>query len=112
MKTIDRMLLATLAAGLWLIIGLQLMQQQNAVAQEVDAQVEAQEQTDARVPPTQLNASEIVGLDARIERVLRDRQLTPRSISGLDQHIRSVVRRCRVNGGTRGNRISNASISC
>ena len=112
MKSIDRILLATLGAGFWLLAGLQIVQFTAANAQEQKPVVVSEEQRRTQQAGQQLNATEIVGLEAQIERILRERQLSPRSIAGLDQHIRSIVRRCRVSGGTTGNRISNASITC
>ena len=112
MRPIDRFLIGALATGIWLLLAVELIQHRPAFAQDRSIANETTEPAEPTKEGLIVNATEIIGLDAYIETVLRQRQLNPRSIAGLDQHIRSVVRRCRVNGGTTGNRISNASITC
>ena len=112
MKTIDRLLVATLTAGIWALIALQVASHPTTYAQETTEAQPLQEPAVAPRGRDSVNATEIVGLRAQIEQVVRQHQFRPQSISGLDQFVRSVVRNCRVNGGTTGGRISNASISC
>ena len=112
MNYIDRILVAALATGLWTLVALQIVSNTAAFAQTELRQAGAA--TDGSTPQQSsiLNATEIVGLDAQIAKALREQQIRPQAISGLDQHIKSIVRNCRVNGGTSGGRITYASISC
>jgi hypothetical protein len=112
MKLIDRLLITSLVAGVWALVCLQLLSNEPAHAQDQASPEKVQNDHDRNADRTPINATEIVGLTALIEKTLRQQQVRATSIGGLDQHIRSVVRGCRVNGGTTGGRISNASISC
>ncbi len=112
MKKIDRILTVALMIGVWALVVLQVVSVARTRAEETSASGQDRQAETAQFEGQALNATEIVGLSALIENALRDSQIRPSSISGLDQHIKSVVRGCRVNGGVTGGRISYASISC
>ena len=111
MKHFDRFLIAALATGIWTLVAMQA----TSIGDGYAAQSEAA--TDADEPPAvpqqlgTIQASDVIGLDALIERSIRDQQ-RPQSIRGLDQYVKSIVRRCRISGSVRGDRISSASITC
>jgi len=112
MTHLDRILIGTLAAGVWTLIALQGFSGNQTFAQD-EPLIEQSEGDETTLMRRDLvNATEIVGLNALIEKVIRDAPLRPQSISGLDQYVKSVVRGCRVSGGVTGDRISYASISC
>ena len=112
MTQIDRFLSAALVAGIWTVIALQLIAINQTSAQETPAIEQLQSGDETQIEDGVMNATEIVGLKALVEKVVRDSQLRPQSISGLDQYIRTVVRGCKVSGGITGDRISYATISC
>ncbi len=105
MKPIDRFILGALAVGVWTLIAIHM-----ATSYAQEAESDAQPEPPIRQPGI-IQASDIIGLDALIERSIATRQ-RPQSIVGLDQYVRSIVRRCRVSGSVTGNRISSASITC
>ena len=108
MQQVERFLIGALAMGIWTLVAMQATSVGNA--QERPA-IE-QEKSDIQMDSQTIHAKEIVGLSALIEKIIRDRQTTPQSIPGLDQHIKSVVRGCRVTGSVRDDRITSANISC
>ena len=112
MTQIDRFLSAALVAGIWTVIALQLIANNQTSAQETPAIEQHHSGYETQIEDGVMNASEIVGLKALVEKVVRESQLRPQSISGLDQYIRTVVRGCKVSGGITGDRISYATISC
>ena len=111
MTLLDRVLTGLLAAGVWALVAVQAGSIPGSFAGQEPPGDEVAEApaTDERLQVIQ--ASDIVGLDALVERAIRDRQ-RPQSIQGLDQYVKSIVRRCRVTGSVRGERISSANISC
>ena len=112
MNQIDRFLTGALVAGIWTLVVLQVISNSQASAQETSAIEQFHEDKNSQLEDSVINATEIVGLTALIEKVVRDSQFKPHSISGLDQHIKFIVRGCRVSGGVSGSRISHANISC
>ena len=104
MNKFERTLLGILAAGVWSLVAIQ------AVSQSYAQEDPAPEVRDG--VPVQIHATDIVGLSAFVQQTVRDHQLRPQSMPGLDQYIRSVVRNCRVNGSISGGRLSATSISC
>lgn len=112
MMRTDRFLTLALASGAWALAVLQVNSNSEAYAQEIPATEHIVEENGTQTERSVINATDIVGLNALIEKVLRESQIRPQSISGLDQYIKSVVRGCRVSGGVTGDRISYASISC
>ena len=105
MKTIDRVLLAALVAGIWMLVALQLTATSHAQDAE-NSQAEATETVQV------IHATDIVGLSAFVQQAIRDHQYRPQSMPGLDQYIRSVVRNCRVNGVISGGNLTATSLSC
>ena len=112
MQQIERFLIGALAAGVWTLVAMQVTSNSEAHAQEASVIEEVQENGRTQDVITLIHASEIVGLSALIEKTVRDRQPRPQSMPGLEQYIKSVVRRCRISGAVTGDRISSANISC
>ena len=112
MNQLDRLLIGTLATGIWALVALQVNLINSTNAQETAIVEQQQEDEYTRFDSGVVNATEVVGLRALIEKVIRESQLKPYSISGLDQHIKSIMRGCKVSGGVTGDRISYANISC
>ena len=54
----------------------------------------------------------VVGLSALIDKIVSDRRYRPETMPGLDQYVKSIVRRCRVSGAVTGDRITSTNISC
>ena len=110
MTTIDRILVASLALGVWMLVALQITTVHPSHAQ----QAEPAEETVSQGPqnPAGIHASEIVGLSAFVQQTVREQQFRPQSMPGLEQYVRSIVRNCRINGYVSGNRLSGTSISC
>jgi hypothetical protein len=108
MQQVDRILIGAFALGVWALVAMQSISVGNA--QESPA-IE-RETIDVQMDSQTIHASEIVGLSALIESTIRDRPARHQSIPGLDQHIKSVVRGCRVTGSVRDDRITSAVISC
>ena len=108
MKKVDRFLIGALALGVWALVVLQVTSIEKTYAQETQAvekdNVNIQKQIDV------VHANDVVGLNAMIEKAIR--QSRPQSMPGLDQYIKSVVRRCRITGSVRGDQITSANISC
>jgi hypothetical protein len=105
MSHIDRFLIGALAAGVWSLVALQMTS--TGYAQETSAG----EQNPQNVV-SQIHATDIVGLSAMIQQTVRDQQFRPQSMPGLDQHIKSIVRNCRISGSVSGGRLSSTNISC
>ena len=112
MNQMDRILTGALVAGIWTLVALQVISNSQTSAQETSVIEQLHEDKNSQLEDSVINATDIVGLKALIEKVVRDSQFKPHSISGLDQHIKSVVRGCKISGGVTGNRISHANISC
>jgi hypothetical protein len=112
MQQIERFLIGALAAGVWTLVAMQVTSNSEAHAQEASVIEEVQENGRTQDVITLIHASEIVGLSALIEKIVRDRQPRPQSMPGLEQFVKSVVRRCRISGAVTGDRISSANISC
>ena len=112
MNQMDRFLTGALVAGIWTLVALQVVSNSQSYAEETSVIEQLHEDKNSQFGGSVFNATEIVGLTALIEKVVRDSQFKPHSISGLDQHIKSIVRGCRVSGGVSGSRISHANISC
>ena len=112
MKPMDRFLAVALVAGVWAVVLLQVISISQSFAQEPAENQQQLDSADAHIDRHTVNATEVVGLKTMIERVVRERQVRTQSISGLNQHIKSVVRGCRVNASVTGGRVSNGSISC
>jgi len=110
MKKVDRFLIGVLATGVWTMVVLQMTSFEKSYAQET--QVIEKDNGKIQEQITDIHANDIVGLSAFIERTIGDRQSRPQSIPGLDQYIKSIVRRCRISGSVRGERITSADISC
>lgn len=105
MNRTDRILVAILATGVWAIVvlvGTSITRAQESFdgAQETQAEVLV------------IHASDIVGLSAFVQQSVRDHQFRPQSMPGLDQHIRTIVRNCRISGSVSGGRLSATTISC
>jgi len=105
MTRLERVLVGSLTAGIWSLVALQVTS--TSQAQE-SANIEPAPNTQA----TTIHAGDIVGLSAYVQQAIREHQVRPQSMPGLDQYIRSVVRNCRINGSVSGNRLSGTSISC
>lgn len=112
MNRIERYIFGTLAAGIWALVALQVTSDGQAHAQETSATGQVQESSDTQSETTVIYAGEIVGLSALIEKTVRDRNFRPQSMPGLEQYVKSVVRRCKVSAAVTGDRISSANISC
>ena len=112
MNQMNGFLTGALVAGIWTLVALQLISNSQTYAQETSGIEQRHEDQNGQFEDSVINATEIIGLTALIEKVVRDSQFKPHSISGLDQHIKSIVRGCRVSGGVSGSRISHANISC
>ena len=112
MRQFDRILIGALAAGIWTLVALQVFSNSQTHAQEPSSIEQLGEDKGTQIERGDVNATAIVGLKALVEKVVRDSQIRPQSISGLDQYVKSVVRGCRVSGGVTGDRISYANISC
>lgn len=112
MKYVERILLGALVTGVWSLVALQVSSNSQAHAQDTSIAEEAQQNNDTQSTMAVIHASEIVGLSALIEKTVRNKQLRPQSMPGLDQYIKSVVRGCRISGSVTGERISSANISC
>ncbi len=112
MRQIERFLVGALVAGVWTLVALQVTSNSQTYAQETSVVEQAQENRDTQNETTVIHASEIVGLSALIEKTIWDRQFRPQSIPGLEQYVKSIVRRCRVSAAVTGDRISSANISC
>ena len=110
MKKVDRFLIGTLAVGVWTMVVLQMTSIENTYGQET--QVIEKDNGKAQEQTTVVHANDVVGLNAFVERTIRDRQSRPQSIPGLDQYIKSIVRGCRISGSVRDERITSADISC
>ena len=108
MQQIDRILIVAFALGVWALFAMQATSVGNAQEPPAIEQVTNDIQMDTQT----IHANEIVGLNAFIEKAIRDHQFRPQSMPGLDQHIRSVVRGCRITGSVRDDRITSANISC
>lgn len=105
MKGIDRFLIGSLAAGVWVLAAIQLTSTGHAQESVVDEQ-RSQETI------TVVRATEIVGLSAMIQQTVRDYQFRPQSMPGLDQYVKSIVRNCRISGSVSAGRLSATNISC
>ena len=90
----------------------QVISTNDTYAQESAVVDQAEENNNTDTETTPIHASEIVGLSALIEKTVRDRQSRPESTPGLDQYVKSIVRRCRVSGSVKGDRITATNISC
>jgi hypothetical protein len=112
MRKIDRVLIGTLVASVWILIGLQVTSFSQSYAQESEITEHPQEDGGTQNETTVIHASEIVGLSAMIEYAIRDRQFRPQSMPGFDQYVKSIVRQCRISGSVTGDRISSTNISC
>jgi hypothetical protein len=108
MKKVDRFLIGALALGVWTLIALQVTSIEKIYAQ--GAQVIEKDNENTQEQVSVIHANDVVGLNAMIEKAIR--QSRPQSMPGLDQYIKSVVRRCRVTGSVRGDQITSANISC
>ena len=110
MTTIDRILVTSLVAGVWMLVAIQLTAIRSSHAQ----QAEATEETVSQLPQNivGIHANDIVGLSAFVQQTVREQQFRPQSMPGLDQYVRSIVRNCRINGYVSGNRLSGTSITC
>ena len=105
MNKYERMLVGALAAGVW-TLALQVAVS-SSHAQDVEAAAPAE-----TASVQTIHATDIVGLSAFVQQTVRDIQFRPQTMPGLDQHIRSVIRNCRVNGYVTGDRLSGTSLSC
>ncbi len=105
MRQLDRFLIGALAAGVWLLVALQMTPVSNA--QENPA-VEQETQNEITV----IHAKDIVGLSALVQQSVRDHQFRPQSMPGLDQYVKSIVRNCRISGYISGDRLASTNISC
>jgi len=112
MRQIERILISALAAGVWTLVALQVFSSYQTYAQEPSDIEQHQESIDTQSEITVLHAYEIIGLSALIEKSVRDRQFRPQSMPGLEQYVKSIVRRCRVSGAITGDRITSSNISC
>ncbi len=112
MKQIERFLIGALTAGVWTLVALQVTSNGQTYAQETSDIEQVAEDSDIQSETRVIHASEIVGLSALIEKTVRDRQFRPQSMPGLEQYVKSVVRRCRVSGAVTGDRITSVNISC
>lgn len=104
-NSVERTLVGFLTAGVWalvVLVGTSISSAQDPVDESADAQ------TGVLV----IHANEIVGLSAFVQQSVRDHQYRPQSMPGLDQHIRSIVRNCRISGSVSGGRLSATAISC
>jgi hypothetical protein len=108
MKKVDRFLIGTLAIGVWTLVVLQVTSIDKTYAQEMQVVEKDNEKTQEQIAV--IHANDVVGLNAMIDKAIR--QTRPQSISGLDQYIKSIVRRCRITGSVRGDQITSANISC
>jgi len=108
MKNVDRFLIGALALGVWTLVAIQLTSIDETYAQEAQVIEKDIENTQKQIDV--IHANDVVGLNAMIEKAIR--QSRPQSMPGLDQYIKSVVRRCRVTGSVRGDQITSANISC
>jgi fatty acid/phospholipid biosynthesis enzyme len=108
MKKVDRFLIGALALGVWALVVFQLTSIDKTYAQE--AQVVEKDNENIQKQIDIIHANDVVGLNAMIEKAIR--QSRPQSISGLDQYIKSIVRKCRITGSVRGDQITSANISC
>ena len=111
MKQIERFLIGALTAGVWTLVALQVTSNGQTYAQETSVIEQIPENKDIQSETRVIHASEIVGLSALIEKSVRDRQFRPQSMPGLEQYVKSVVRRCRVSGAVTGDRITSVNIS-
>ena len=112
MKHFEGFLIAALVAGVWTLIALHAYSISQAYAQQTPVVEQAQDDTSDDAEIRAVHASEIVGLSALIEKSIRDHRLRPQAMPGLEQYIKSVVRRCKITGSVRGDRISSANITC
>ena len=109
MRQIDRFLIGALVLGVWSLVALQMTS--TTYAQELSAG-EQGTQNDITV----IHATDIVGLSAMIQAILRhatdnlsdrnrldqyDHQFRPQSMLGLDQYVKSIVRNCRISCAVR-----------
>ncbi len=108
MKKVDRFLIGALVLGVWTLVVLQVSSIDKTYAQEVQVIEKDNENTQKQIDV--IHANDVVGLSAMIENAIR--QSRPQSIPGLDQYIKSVVRRCSISGSVRGDQITSANISC
>jgi hypothetical protein len=105
MNSVERVLVGSLSVGVWALVVMHAIT--NLQAQEKPPAVPNAE------PPIQtIHATDIIGLSAFVQQAVRDHQFRPQSMPGLDQHIRSVVRNCRVNGSISDGRLTATSLSC
>ena len=105
MRQMDRILIGALLVGVWSLVVVQMTA--TTYAQELSSG-EQETQNEIMV----IHASEIVGLSAMIQRSVRDHQVRPQSMAGLDQFVKSIVRNCRISGAVTGDRITSTNISC
>jgi hypothetical protein len=112
MKQIERILIATLSAGIWAMVALQVFSINQTSAQEAPVIDQVQENREAQKEIAVIHASEIVGLSALIQQSVRDYQFRPQSMPGLDLYVKSIVRNCRISGSVSDGRLSSTNISC
>lgn len=105
MATIDRALICLLIMGVWALVASQLVSNSHA-------QDPVSDETDTQPQIVSIHATDIVGLSAFVQQTVRDHQFRPQSMPGLDQHVRSIVRNCRISGSVSGGRLSGTHISC
>jgi fatty acid/phospholipid biosynthesis enzyme len=108
MKKVDRFLMGALVLGVWTLVVLQVTSIEKTYAQETQIVEKDNDKNQEQI--LVIHANDVVGLSAMIENAIR--QSRPQSMPGLDQYIKSIVRRCRVSGSVRGDQITSASISC
>jgi hypothetical protein len=108
MKQIERNLIGALVVGIWSLVAIQV----TSIGHAQEASMIEQENEDIQNRITVIHATDIVGLNAMIEKSVRDHQFRPQSMLGLDQYVKTIVRNCRISGSVTGDRITSTNISC
>jgi len=112
MDQIERFIIGALAAGVWSLVALQVTSISQTYAQETSVIDQVEGNSDTQKSISVIHARDIVGLNALIDKIVSDRRLRPETMPGLDQYVKSIVRRCRVSGTVTGDQITSTNISC